>query len=100
MAPEPLLAKLVRAIESQGAEAAPLERLAAAVDLAERMRERADELVDHFVQAARANACSWTEIGGILGVTKQGAQQRFVTLPGSPTWPPGLDAAAGAAFTS
>jgi Clp amino terminal domain, pathogenicity island component len=76
--------------------------LAAAVELAERARGRTDDLVDHFVQAARAEGCSWTEIGRQLGVTKQAAQQRFVTLPVTPgeSWPPGLDAGAGAAFAS
>jgi Clp amino terminal domain, pathogenicity island component len=96
---EPTLARLVRAVETQRGSAAPLERLATAVELAERVRSTADELVDHFVQSARAAGCSWTEIGGALGVTKQAAQQRFVNVATpDETWPPGLDAAAGAAF--
>jgi Clp amino terminal domain, pathogenicity island component len=100
--PEPLLADLVRAVESHADQEAPLERLTAAVELAERVRGRADELVDHFVQAARGEGCSWTEIGRRLGVTKQAAQQRFVTVPAlsGEAWPPGLDAGAGAAFAS
>jgi hypothetical protein len=100
--PEPTLAKLLRAVETQRGNASPLERLSAAVELAEQVRGTADELVDHFVQDAREVGCSWTEIGRTLGVTKQAAQQRFVTV--APTrdeaWPPGLDAAAGAAFAS
>lgn len=102
MQPEPSLPDLVRAVESHAEEAAPLARLAAAVDLAERVRARADAMIDHFVQAARAEGCSWTEIGRTLGVTKQAAQQRFVTVPApsGEAWPPGLDAGAGAAFGS
>jgi ATP-dependent Clp protease ATP-binding subunit ClpA len=38
-----------------------------------------ERLLDHFVGAARSAGCSWSEIGAVLGVTKQGAQQRFVS---------------------
>lgn len=101
MEPEPTLANLLRAVESQRSDAAPVERLAAAVELAERVRGSADALVDHFVRAARAAGCSWAEIGGTLGVSKQAAQQRFVTVaPPDEAWPPGLDERAGAAFAS
>jgi ATP-dependent Clp protease ATP-binding subunit ClpA len=66
------------------------------------VRGSADELVDHFVQTARAVGCSWAEIGGTLGVSKQAAQQRFVTVSAAPdeAWPPGLDEGTGAAFAS
>jgi len=100
--PTPTLADLLHAVESQDREAAPLEQLAVAVGLAETFRERADEVVDHFVQAARAAGCSWTEIGRVLGVSKQAAQQRFVTVAPTPeeAWPAGLDEGAGTAFAS
>src|ERR671934_3075739 len=101
MQPEPSLAHLVREVESHADEAAPLERLTAAFELAERVRGRADELVDHFVQAARASGCSWAEIGSRLGISKQAAQQRFVAVAAmGEAWPPGLDERAGAAFAS
>src|SRR3954469_4901423 len=61
----------------------PLRRLSAAVLTAEDVRDRADELLDRFVAAARAAGRSWTEIGAVLGVTKQAAQQRFVVPGGS-----------------
>jgi hypothetical protein len=61
----------------------PLQRLSAAVLTAEDVRDRADELLDRFVTAARAAGRSWTEIGAVLGVTKQAAQQRFVAVPGA-----------------
>ena len=95
------LASLLEAVESERADADPFERLTAAVKLAERVRGSADELVDHFVQAARAAGCSWAEIGSAFGVSKQAAQQRFVTVaPTGEAWPPGLDDGAGAAFVS
>ena len=98
---KPTLASLLQAVESQRADADPLERLTAAFELAERVRGSADELVDHFVQAARASGCSWAEIGRRLGVSKQAAQQRFVTdAPKGEAWPQGLDEGAGAAFAS
>jgi Clp amino terminal domain, pathogenicity island component len=99
---DPSLARLLGAVEARGGEASPLERLAAAVELAEQVRGTADELVDHFVQEARTAGCSWTEVGRTLGVTKQAAQQRFVTAApaADQTWPPGLDAAVGAAFAT
>lgn len=64
----------------------PLERLAAASALADRLRARGDELIDEFVDAARSSGSSWTEIGGALGTSKQAAHQRFGAL-GEP--PPG-----------
>jgi hypothetical protein len=99
---QPELDHLIRSVDSSTAGAAPHERVAAAVEVAARLRIRADELVDHFVAAARAAGSSWTEIGGALGVTKQAAQQRFATVPATAetTWPPGLDEGAGAAFVA
>ena len=32
-----------------------------------------DQLVDHFVEAARRDGCSWAQIGSVLGVWRQGA---------------------------
>jgi hypothetical protein len=102
MAVEPALDDLVRAVESQRSASGPLERLAAAAHLSARLRGRADELLDHFVQAGRAAGCSWADIGGALGVTKQAAQQRFVAVSAEPdaTWPDGLDAPARAAVAT
>lgn len=101
MEAKPTLASLLQAVESEHADEDPLERLTAAFELAERVRGSADELVDHFVQAARASGCSWAEIGSRLGVSKQAAQQRFVAVaPTGEAWPPGLDEGAGAAFAS
>jgi hypothetical protein len=58
----------------------PVEKLAAASELAGRLRARGDELLDHYVDAARAGGTSWTEVGWALGTSKQAAQQRFAAL--------------------
>jgi hypothetical protein len=55
-----------------------LEHLADAVAAGAELGELQDHLVGHFVDQARRSGASWTEIGASLGVSKQGAQQRFV----------------------
>ncbi|MGH2894268.1 MAG: Clp protease N-terminal domain-containing protein [Solirubrobacteraceae bacterium] len=74
----------------------PLERLAAASTLASRLRSRGDQLLDHFVADARAQGLSWSEIGDVLGTTKQAAHQRFAALadPAPDQAPFGLTGAA------
>lgn len=46
------------------------------------------------MQAARADGQSWAQIGEVLGVTKQAAQQRFVAQPAQATAWPGMNEAA------
>jgi ATP-dependent Clp protease ATP-binding subunit ClpA len=55
--------------------------------------------VDHYVRTARAEGRSWTDIGDALGVSKQGAQQRFAppVAAGAEPWPSGFSAAGQAA---
>jgi hypothetical protein len=62
----------------------PLEQLAAAAELAGRLRARGDELLDQFVDAARTGGSSWTEIGYALGTSKQAAHER-IAAPADPT---------------
>ena len=57
----------------------PLEQLAAAVEVGDDLSRRADAIVSHFVDLARAGGCSWAQIGGALGVTRQAAQQQDVS---------------------
>jgi hypothetical protein len=64
-------------VEQRAGSSAPLDRLTAAVDLVDEMRSVGDEVLDRFVAEARAAECSWTEVGPVLGVSKQVAQQRF-----------------------
>jgi hypothetical protein len=56
----------------------PLEQLTDAVLVADHLGEVADALIGHFVDQARRQGRSWTEIGSSMGVTKQAAQKRFV----------------------
>src|SRR3954470_7759655 len=74
--------QLAQDVVARAASDEPLHRLSAAVLTAEDVRDRADELLDRFVAAARTAGRSWTEIGAVLGVTKQAAQQRYVA-PGA-----------------
>ena len=62
----------------------PIEQLAAAAALADRLRARGDELLDEFVNAARSSGSSWTEIGCALGTSKQAAHERFAALADPP----------------
>ena len=65
----------------KAADATPLDRLGAAAATANELRGLSDALLDRYVQAARADGSSWTEIGAALGVTKQAAHERFVDAP-------------------
>ena len=80
MDPVPSVEQLTAAVPP----GSPVERVAAANELAGRLRARGDELLDHFVDAARASDASWSEIGSSLGTSKQAAQQRFSALADPP----------------
>src|SRR4051812_12190959 len=72
----------------------PLEQLTDAVLVADHLGEVADALIGHFVDQARRQGRSWTEIGSSMGVTKQAAQKRFVARPDDAGATP-LDPSAG-----
>jgi hypothetical protein len=66
----------------------PLAHLAAAVELADELRDVSEELIGHFVAGAREADCSWAGIGAAFGVSRQAAQQRFTTTAARPApWP-------------
>jgi hypothetical protein len=46
--------------------------------MSSRLTGLSDALVNHFVEEARGEGCSWAQIGERLGVTKQAAQQRHM----------------------
>lgn len=72
------LTELIRQVEGLTPDGGPLDRLAAASEVADEIHELSDHLVGHFVDAARDSGASWSQIGTNLGVSKQAAQQRFV----------------------
>jgi Clp amino terminal domain, pathogenicity island component len=72
------LDELISDVEGRTSEATPLERLASAAALSDRLDELADHLLGHFVDQARQGGASWAQVGSHLGVTKQAAQKRFV----------------------
>jgi len=84
-----LLEDLHRVVEARASGAAPLARLRAAVETADQLHALGDELVERFVRDARGSGTSWAEIGALLGVSKQAAQQRFVAGRAIPdgAWP-------------
>lgn len=76
MTPLPDLDQLISAVETESPGADPLARLASAARARDDLDTLTDALLDHFVEQARAAGCSWSQIGGVLGVSKQAAQQR------------------------
>jgi len=82
------LDRAIAAVEAQTKGVPAIDRLGAAAALAGELRDVSDQLLDRYVQAARAAGCSWTDVGTVLGVSKQAVQQRFVAEPGEPpAWP-------------
>ncbi|HEX2053983.1 MAG TPA: Clp protease N-terminal domain-containing protein [Actinomycetota bacterium] len=73
----PSLDDLIGLVETSTNGGSELDRLAAASNLSQQLAALNDQLLDHFVQQARKAGLSWAQIGQQLGVTKQGAQQRF-----------------------
>src|SRR5262245_11133926 len=74
----PTLGELITAVERRTPGESAIERLGAAVAYSDDLGDLADNLVGHFVGQARGEGVSWALIGEVLGVSKQGAQQRFV----------------------
>src|SRR3990170_1684870 len=69
------LGGLIRSVDRRCSD--PIDRLEQAVLMAGDLRATGDSLIDHYVEQARAREVSWNEIGEVLGMSKQGAQQRF-----------------------
>jgi len=68
---------LAQTVQERAAGDDPLVLLEAAIVVAGEASGAADDLIEHFVGAARAANVSWTLIGERLGVSKQAARQRF-----------------------
>ena len=71
------LDRLIAQVDEGVIDGEPLTRVAAARDLCFELTALGDQLVDHFVEAARRDGCSWAQIGSVLGVSRQGAHQRY-----------------------
>jgi len=67
---------LIAAVADSAATDEPLDRLAAAVRARDELDALSEALLDHFIEEARQAGCSWSQIGNVLGVSKQAAQQR------------------------
>jgi hypothetical protein len=50
---------------------------AARLEPVRRLREAVDKLEQAHIDAARDAGLTWSEIGAVYGLSKQGAQQRF-----------------------
>jgi hypothetical protein len=72
------LESLVAHVVAQHPGGDALQHLQDAVSVSAHLGEVADHLIGHFVDAARTEGASWTDIGANMGVTKQAVQKRFV----------------------
>ena len=73
MPPKNPSARIKSALAAHATAADPLS----ALDAARSVREAADDLEAAAIRAARKAGATWSAIGGLYGLTKQGAQQRF-----------------------
>jgi hypothetical protein len=71
---------LVAAIEEEAPDD-PLAQLRAAALKKDELHALADDLLGHFVEAARESGATWSDVGDALGVSKQAAQQRHTGRP-------------------
>jgi Clp amino terminal domain, pathogenicity island component len=70
------LQELIDQIDADLPDADPVAKIGEARRRARTLVDLGDQLVDHYVHAARAHGASWSQIGDALGVSKQAAQQR------------------------
>ncbi|MDP8928314.1 MAG: hypothetical protein M3O70_06985 [Actinomycetota bacterium] len=73
----PSFEQLVATVDDGAVSSSPLDRLREAMQTSAQLSTLSDRLLDHYVRIARAGDVSWAEIGGVLGVSKQAAHQRF-----------------------
>jgi ATP-dependent Clp protease ATP-binding subunit ClpA len=74
------LDELINYVKTMTPAGGPLDNLADAVSVGADLDETSDALIGHFVDRARRSGATWSQIGASMGVTKQAAQKRFVTL--------------------
>jgi hypothetical protein len=90
------LEELVDRVTRRHPEGDVLVHLSEAVSMSDVISDVADQLVGHFVDAARTAGVTWAEIGRTMGVSRQAVQKRFVPRSAAVG---GLDAAAFDRFT-
>lgn len=78
------LQDLIEVVRRRAEPGNELDRVQEAGGLAGQVGMLTEQLLDYFVQDARRAGLSWSQIGERLGVTKQGAQQRFTYHGSSP----------------
>ncbi|MBV9950886.1 MAG: ATP-dependent Clp protease ATP-binding subunit [Acidimicrobiia bacterium] len=86
MSPVPELNDLVDTVGDRCPAGTELDRLRAASEVAREVGRLGEDLVTHFVDEARASGASWSDIGDVLGVTRQGAHQRHHDRPRPERW--------------
>jgi Clp amino terminal domain, pathogenicity island component len=74
------LDELIGYVKTMTPGGGPLDNLSDAVSVGGELDETSDALIGHFVDRARRSGATWSQIGASMGVTKQAAQKRFVTL--------------------
>jgi hypothetical protein len=77
MTPAPALNELITTVQHDCPTDDPLDLLATASTTVTELSTVGDAVLDHFVAGARRAGRSWSEISGILGVSKQAAHKRF-----------------------
>ncbi|HLI45170.1 MAG TPA: Clp protease N-terminal domain-containing protein [Acidimicrobiales bacterium] len=77
MTPAPSPRELIETVRADAVSGEPLDELAQAARTARELEESADAVLGHFVERCRRAGYSWTEISGVLGVTRQAAHKRF-----------------------
>lgn len=78
MVPElPDLTALLSIVEERSAGADALTRLTVAEGVLSDLQGLGDRLLGYLVELARAEGCSWSDIGDHLGISRQAAQQRY-----------------------
>ncbi len=75
------LADLIARLDDELPDADDLARISEAHLRSQTLTDLGEQLVDHYVSAAKENGASWTAIGDAIGVSKQGAQQRRASTP-------------------
>ncbi|GIF75713.1 ATP-dependent Clp protease ATP-binding subunit [Asanoa siamensis] len=68
--------ELIAQLEGDLPHADPVARVGEARSRARALGDLGDQLIDHFIRAARQTGASWSQIGDAMGVSKQAAQQR------------------------